>query len=266
MGAESSRSVDVVRRAARAAAAGLLVPFVLLQIRAMDHRPPASTFAFESTAVGTTTPTRWPACAIVHFVVDLRNAPKNASAVLSRNLRVVHSITGITFVAAGTTTQTAFDSYDESGAVVPVVFAWLGPRQLLGQSSVNAVTIPIVNATRTNYTSAVVLFNDDMNAAFEADPKFADNLVLHELGHVLGLANVDDSSQVMNYYLQPRTTVDAYASGDTAGLHWLYPGAQDCVHVSTTRVSGVAHNRVQPNGLIQQGIYRSALSKEQQWE
>jgi hypothetical protein len=198
--------------------------FTLFELRDGDHGPPAPAFAFESAAIGTSSPTRWPACSTIRYVVNLRRAPSNAEAVLARASRIVHSITGLTFVAAGDTTETDFADYDESGAVAPVVFAWLRSSQLLGATNVNAITVPIVNATRTRYTSGVVLFNDDMNQAFLEDPAFADNLVLHEIGHVVGLADVNDSAQVMNAYLSPDTHVAHYAAGDLTGLRRLTAG------------------------------------------
>jgi len=70
-----------------------------------------------------------------------------------------------------------------------------GRRSAIGQKNVNALTVPIVDATRTHYTSGVVLFNDDVNTDFETHPKFATNLVLHELGHILGLRDVSAPSE-----------------------------------------------------------------------
>jgi len=56
-------------------------------------------------------------------------------------------------------------------------------------------------------------------------PEFAENLVLHELGHVLGLADVDNTGEVMNNWLDTGTRISTYQAGDRAGLRVLY-GAQ----------------------------------------
>jgi predicted Zn-dependent protease len=50
-------------------------------------------------------------------------------------------------------------------------------------------------------------------------------IVLHELGHLVGLAHVDDGQQLM--YPEARREVSDFASGDLAGLAVL--GAGRCV-------------------------------------
>ncbi len=183
-----------------------------------------SSYAFESTYGPSAQPTRWAACSTISYRVNLANAPHNALTVLATQLARTRAVTGLDFVYAGSSAATAaeLNVYDASGALAPVVFAWEPSGQLLGATNVNAVTVPIVDATHAHYTSAVVLFNADMNAAFVADPTFAANLVLHEVGHVLGLADVNDAAQVMNTTLAPNTTVGAYGVGDLAGLGRLY--------------------------------------------
>jgi hypothetical protein len=65
-----------------------------------------------------------------------------------------------------------------------------------------------------------------MNAFFVKDPIFAANLVLHEIGHVVGLSDVNDPTQVMNASLSPSVTSDALGTGDLAGLRLL--GTSGC--------------------------------------
>jgi hypothetical protein len=219
-------------------------------------------YAFESTVVGTKALTKWPACSTIYYSVELGSAPRNAAAVIARDTALAHRITGLAFRRIETAAPPSFVSYDTSGHVAPVIFAWVGADQLFGQKHVNAVTVPIVNASRTRFTSGVVLFNDDMNAAFQTDPKFANNLVLHELGHVLGLADVDNASEVMNYYLQPGTSTGSYASGDETGLHRLYP--------AVCRAKGVPRGRpvhgAGPHSGISGITYTTELQREETWE
>ena len=226
-----SGALRLIRILGRTALASACAIFILKA--ASHHSPRLAPYAFESTAIGSAALTRWPACATVEYSIDLRNAPRNAVAVVARDTRIVQRATGLKFrrIAAGAPVN--FRTYDATGQVATVIFAWVGASKLLGQMNVNAVTVPIVDPTRTRYVSGVVLFNNDMNSAFQTDPTFANNLVLHELGHVLGLADVDNATEIMNYYLQPDTSVGSYASGDKAGLRKLYP--PDCRTVSVPR-------------------------------
>ncbi|MDE3030748.1 MAG: matrixin family metalloprotease [Acidobacteriota bacterium] len=234
--------------------------FIFRDATQLSTRP--APYAFESTVVGTKALTKWPACSTIYYSVELGSAPRNAAAVIARDTALAHRITGLAFHRIETGAPPSFVSYDTSGHVAPVIFAWVGADQLFGQKNVNAVTVPIVNALRTHYTSGIVLFNDDMNAAFQTDPKFANNLVLHELGHVLGLADVDNASAVMNYYLQPGTAIGSYASGDVTGLHRLYP--------SVCRAKGISREwpvlGTGPHSGTSGLTYRTALQREETWE
>jgi hypothetical protein len=229
------------------------------------HSPKSRPFAFESTATGSKVLTKWPTCSTIAYSLNMSNAPKNAAAVIARDTTIAHEITGLAFRRIHESAPPNFTTYDESGSIAPVIFAWVGSDQLFGQRNVNAVTVPIVDATRTHYTSGVVLFNDDMNTDFQTHPKFANNLVLHELGHILGLSDVITPSEVMTYYLQPNTTIGTYARGDVAGLGKLYPDAHDCVQLATSKVRAAAHVIVKSRKLNTRSVPRIASAKEKQW-
>jgi hypothetical protein len=242
-----------------------LVCAIFILKAATIHSPNSRPYAFESTATGSKAPTKWPTCSTIEYSVDMSNAPKNAAAVIARDTTIAHEITGLAFRRIHESAPPNFTTYDESGSIAPVIFAWVGADQLFGQKNVNALTVPIVDATRTHYTSGVVLFNDDMNTDFETHPKFATNLVLHELGHILGLRDVSAPSEIMTYYLQPNTTIGTYARGDLAGLSRLYPNVHECVQIATPKVSAAVQIRVESRKLNSRSIERVASAKEKQW-
>jgi hypothetical protein len=181
----------------------------------------STAYEFEATYGPAHLPTRWPACATIEYQTNLAYAPPNASTILQRALRVIHGITGFNFVDIGLTTKTNFMRYDLSGAVATVILAWVNSNLMLGQTNVNGVTRPIVNPAGTDYTSAVVLFDTDINSSFESDHDFATTLVLHEEAHVVGLGDVNNPTQVMYTFLSPGAGLTAYARGDLAGLRNL---------------------------------------------
>ena len=229
------------------------------------HSPNSRPYAFESTATRSKALTKWPTCSTITYSLNMRYAPKNAGAVVARDTTIAHKITGLAFRRIDAGTPPHFSNYDASGSIAPVIFAWVGTNELFGQKNVNAVTVPIVDATRTHYTSGVVLFNDDMNAAFQTHPKFANNLVLHELGHILGLSDVSAPSEIMTNYLQPNTTIGTYARGDVAGLSRLYPDARVCLQLAAPKVSSAAHVIVRSRMLNSRSIDRIASAKDKQW-
>lgn len=170
-------------------------------------------YAFESTYGATHQPTTWAACAQIRYRVDLAGAPAGFDAELTHDLATLSRLTGYRFVDTGPTVYVP-----GSTLAAPVVIAWVRPSQMLGQSGVYGVTRPVVTNDLRHYVGALVLFSRDARAPFVTDPVFARALVLHELAHVLGLADVADPSELMNFQLGPDATVDHFGPGDLAGL------------------------------------------------
>lgn len=107
----------------------------------------------------------------------------------------------------------SFMPASNSGLLAPHVYGFGMPSQVLPASS------QIVGGV-------LVLKKEIVVAKSKSDPRVLDNLYLHELGHVLGLGHVDDSSQVMYPTILKQSVL---GSGDKAGIRAL---TQSCTQDS----------------------------------
>ena len=171
---------------------------------------------------------RWNPCLVIHYVVNAAQAPPDALALISSALAQVSAATGLQFAYAGPSSEVATHArpITAGGAWNPVLFVWENPGQSDflpgggedGMGGFSAVT----NAAGqwVDVTGQVAL------AAGAADlPGFAQaggwtHLLLHEIGHLVGLAHVGDPSQVMYPVAGPGAPA-AYGTGDLAGLRLL---------------------------------------------
>ena len=182
---------------------------------------------------------RWNPCAAIHYRANLRYAPPGALRDVSAAVGRVSSLTGITFVYDGTTTvipQRGYGSNATPTYAPPTVIAWAKTGTGAGSSNVltsgalgvgGSSGISWVDATGAAHAARSVTGSVVINAQYNAvlPGGFATvrggargGVLLHELGHVLGLDHVTDTTQEMN-----PTAIDrsSYGNGDVAGLRKL---------------------------------------------
>ena len=197
---------------------------------------PAIGYAFLATRPDGS-PYRWNPCAPIRYVVNTSGAPAGALTDVQEAARRVSSATGISFEFAGTTFETLAQrrsagyviSTPEGSAWSPVLIAWAsGPEfQTLGYdpAAVGAGG-PFpgeaeVGQTTGRYVSGLVALNSGTNpppAEGFSTPTSWGVVLMHDLGHVVGLAHVEDPTQIMAAGLtQPRTVTD-WGAGDRRGL------------------------------------------------
>ncbi|MGY1709090.1 matrixin family metalloprotease [Geodermatophilus sp. SYSU D00758] len=182
-------------------------------------------------------PVAYDPCRPVHYVVRPDNAPAGGEAVVHEGFARLSEVTGLQFVFDGGTDESPSgdrvpfqpDRYGDRWA--PVLVSWRTEAEVpefltdvVGLAGSAAVSRP--GGPEVFVTGAV-----DLDAAAfghlladEAGTARARAIVLHELGHLVGLDHVTDPAQLM--YPMTSTALD-YAPGDLAGLAEL--GRGECV-------------------------------------
>ncbi|MDP9985899.1 hypothetical protein J2S98_001044 [Arthrobacter oryzae] len=204
--------------------------------------PPASTgstaFVLQESPRAGQSLVAYDPCRPVHYVVRPDNALPGGDALISEAVASVSRASGLQFVYDGPTTEApadqrqAFqpDRYGKRWA--PVLIAWSTPTEtpdlagnvagLGGSGYAEAVGQPLVLAAGQISLDAPDLAGIMASRADGAAEVRA--IIMHELGHVLGLAHVNDPSQLM--YAENKGVQD-FAAGDRAGLALL--GSGPCV-------------------------------------
>lgn len=187
----------------------------------------AHTFAASPTA-------RWNSCRVVDYRVNATQASPGALKDVKGALMRVHRATGLRFAYQGTTTivpQSFFDSYPPDSAMV---IAWAKPEQspLLTQGGESplgvggsAWTFGFYDATGaavSNIRSGHVVIDStqqDRSPAGFGSGKTRGELLMHEIGHAVGLEHTYDARQIMYPLMQ--SGVARWGAGDLAGLATL---------------------------------------------
>jgi hypothetical protein len=182
------------------------------------------------------TPTRFDPCSPIRVVTNLAEAPAGAANVVAKALSQVSAATGLSFVADGSTTEvpqsnrpTIQARYGSGWA--PVLIAWShhGASDMLpggtalgeglgmwfGQGAANS-PVPQTVAYVTGEVAIDAQTSAGLAPGFGAGQTIGE-LLLHELGHLVGLGHTDDPTQVMYRLLLPLPAA-VFGSGDLAGL------------------------------------------------
>ena len=185
-------------------------------------------FAFEETnADGSAT--RWNPCQPVPYVVNLDQAPAGALAMITSALTQVRAATGLRFSYVGTTHELASHERPlvSGGSWNPALFVWEQPGQSDflpagggedGMGGYTAVSNP--SGKWVVVTGEVALDSAAGSLSGFGAAGGWEHLLLHEIGHMVGLAHVNDPAQVMYPIAGPGAAV-AYGGGDLAGLAQL---------------------------------------------
>lgn len=172
----------------------------------------------------------WDPCRPVRYVVDSRTAPPGGDYLLDDAIAAVQRVTGLVFVDDGPTDEPASDQrsplqvdrYGDRWA--PVLVSWSDPAadpRLAGDVAAYAGPQAANGAEpgSRRYVTGQLVIDGPQVAEMAAGPAGlarARAVLLHELGHLVGLDHVDDPRQLM--YPSATPLVVDLADGDLRGL------------------------------------------------
>ncbi|MGJ9422491.1 hypothetical protein [Aeromicrobium sp. CF3.5] len=166
-------------------------------------------------------PVRYDPCAPIHVVVNPRTAIEGADEMLQQALDSVTAATGLTFVQDGVTDEAPSDQRGSvPGSQDPVLIAWSDPDEVEAlEGSVAGIGGSVSTRGSPWFDTGAVTLDGPQLADVLRRPGgwvSARGVVLHELGHLVGLGHVDAEDELMAP--RGRPGIDDWGPGDREGL------------------------------------------------
>jgi hypothetical protein len=181
-------------------------------------------------------PVRWNPCETITYAVNTLGATSPVRPDLKEALHRVTRATGIGFRSVGITKETFLDAYLRMryhGVIgkAELILIWVRHddyRAILRQlhdprpSIAFAKTMAGLYTNQDQYFGGIIVVDADATAGRGFDYRYDHGaVVLHELGHILGLDHVKDPDQLMYSGRHPRFGVTDFGPGDLEGLRHL---------------------------------------------
>lgn len=195
---------------------------------------------FAAVQVDGSGPIAYDPCRFIPIVVNLRTAPAAAQIVVAQALYEISQATGLQFTQEGLTDEppaedrSPFQPERYGDRWAPVLIAWSDEAEmpiLAGDiaGTGGSTSIPAVDPSDMRvYVTGQVVIDGPQVSQLLLDPHgtaMARSVVMHELGHLVGLDHVDSPNELMNARSDGTTVF--FGPGDLHGLAKL--GSGPCV-------------------------------------
>lgn len=180
-------------------------------------------------------------CRTVHYVVRIGTGPANGLSLVQEALARISSLTGLQFAFDGlVTTVPTWEQLSGGGKVdlatayKPIFIGWATPKEtnIWARQPGDALgvggptTIELSGGARLYVSGFAVLLPTPVVTGGFGPGLTTGNVLLHELGHVVGLGHTPTAGELMEPELTA-TTGDGYGPGDRRGL-WSLGASQGC--------------------------------------
>lgn len=176
---------------------------------------------------------RWNPCSAITYQVNYSGAPGFARSEVAKAIAKVEAATGLDFVDLGDTAQ-GNDGSPPAGvkAVIAFVNAAENPN-IANVAGLGGGSYYTPQNGRDAYVAdGFVLINESTNYQQGTGPLGLEGLLLHEIGHMVGLDHVMDTREVM-YPVMHTLPNGGYGPGDLEGL-WYLGAAQRCLNTGAS--------------------------------
>jgi len=206
--------------------------------RPLAPPPEGGPYTFISTQADGVTPVAYDPCRPVHYVIRPDGEPAGGEEAITAAVARVSEVTGLQFVYDGATDEPStldreiFQPARYGDRWAPVLIAWESDAQnpalageIVGEGGSTAVSLG--GGTQVLVTGTVSLDAGQFPQILRRrnGTAIARAIILHEVGHLVGLGHVDDAQQLM--YPETHGDVVDFAAGDLTGLAAL--GSGRCV-------------------------------------
>ncbi len=178
---------------------------------------------------GTGVPARYDPCRPIHYVIRNQNTPPGGDDAIRQAVSAVSKATGLRFIADGTTTETpsskrpAYLAARYGNRWAPVLIAWTNPTEISAlKGDVAGLGGSWSYSADTRHGSAYVSGSVSLDTAQLVSLQASTHgdatevmVIEHELGHLVGLAHVNDPTQIMYASSHGHSH---YEAGDLRGL------------------------------------------------